>query len=328
MHSIGRGSVVDKIRRVVDIFNREGIAGIWDHTRKKIGLSDALLSDVEQYNRWMKADPSTYPDELAHWYYIHTGKKLDLHNPQTFNEKLQWLKLYDSTPLKTRLADKYLVRDWLSEQVGNEYLVPLLGVWNSFDEINFDLLPQRFALKVNQGSGWNLIVSDKSKIDLNVAKANFDRWMNTNFAFVCGLELHYKDIIPKIICEEYIENVNGLVDYRFYCFNGRPLQVWVDTFSGTPNHMREIYDMEWKKLPIRCTWPNANGLLDNEPANFGLMKEFAKKLSAQFKFVRVDFYEVNGHLYMGEMTFIPMSGIGVFEPAEWDIKLGEELDIN
>lgn len=298
-----------------------------NHIAKRIGLTDILKYEEARYEKWMTLSAEEYPQELAKWYYEFTGKRLNLDAPKSFNEKLQWLKLYDATPLKTKLADKYLVRNWLSDKVGSEHLIPLLGVWDSFDEIDFEQLPPKFALKANHGSGWNIIVTDKTKLDKAAAKAKFDKWLSLNFAFVSGLELHYKDISPKIIAEQFIENTKGLIDYRFYCFHGEPVQVWVDIYSGTRNHRREIYDMEWNKLPLKCTWPSGDGLLDEKPSTFSLMKTYAKLLSKDFKFVRVDFFEVNQVLYMGEMTFIPMGGIGDFSPSKWDIILGEYLNI-
>ena len=267
-----------------------------------------------------------YPEELCKWYFQKTGNILNLVRPKTFNEKIQWLKIYDATPLKTRLADKYLVREWIKEKIGEEYLVPLLGVWDSFDEIDFNSLPDRFALKTNHGSGWNVIVKDKSKFDIEDARAKFDNWLNTNFAFY-DLELQYMNIPPKIIAEQYIENADGLIDYRFYCFDGKPTQVWVDIYSGTPNHLRRIYDMEWNYIPMRCKWPDGGSLLSKKPVNFEKMKQFAAVLSQGFAFVRVDFFEVEDKLYMGEMTFTPMSGRGTFDPVSWDMKLGKELHL-
>ena len=278
-----------------------------------------------QNNVYLSSIPEErYPEELCKWYYQKTGEILNLTNPRTFNEKIQWMKLYDSTELKTRLADKYLVRDWVKEKIGEEYLVPLLGVWDRFDDINFDEFPDRFALKANHGSGWNIIVKDKSQFDREDARKKFNLWLHTNFAFY-GLELHYMNIPPKIIAEQYIENVEGLKDYRFYCFNGKPTQVWVDIFSGTPNHLRSVYDMEWNQLPLKCTWPDGGELLREKPKTFEKMKEFAELLSQDFAFVRVDFFDVDGKLYMGEMTFTPMDGTGKFEPAQWNVEMGDAL---
>ena len=211
------------------------------------------------YEIFSSADESDYPRLLKLRYKASTGEDLNLDNPKTFNEKIQWLKLYDSTPLKTRLADKYLVRDWIKEKIGEEYLVPLIGVWDKFDDIDFDALPKQFALKCNHSSGMNIIVTDKSKMNFAETKEKFDKWLKTNYAFVGGLELHYKNIPPKIIAEKYLKSDGGLIDYRFYCMNGKPVQCWVDKFSGTPDHVREIFDMNWKKLDMRCKWPYPGG---------------------------------------------------------------------
>ena len=311
----------------INYMRRIGASRTINHFARRIGLTDRLKYEEERYAKWMTLPVEQYPEELVKWYYENTGSKLDLDAPKTFNEKLQWLKLYDATPLKTQLADKFLVRSWLADKVGSDHLVPLLGVWDSFDEIDFGKLPSKFALKTNHGSGWNIIVTDKSKLDKAVAKAKFDKWLSLNFAFVSGLELHYKNIPPKIIAEQFIENAKGLIDYRFYCFHGEPVQVWVDIYSGTRNHRREIYDMEWHKLPLKCTWPSGQGLLDEKPSTFSQMREYAKLLSQGFKFVRVDFFEVNQMLYLGEMTFIPMGGIGSFSPSKWDIILGDYLNL-
>ena len=279
------------------------------------------------YAYYSSLPPEKYPEELKLWYKRVMKEDLDLDNPKTYNEKTQWMKLYDLTPLKTRLADKYLVRDWVKKKIGEEYLIPLLGVWDSFDEIDFDKLPDQFVLKANHGSGWNIIVKDKATFDKEDARKKFDVWMHTNFAFRAGLELHYMNIPPKIIAEKYIENAEGLKDFRFYCFNGKPLQVWVDIFSGTPEHLRSIFDMNWNLLNMKCTWPEGGDLLREKPKNFELMKKFAELLSKDFAFVRVDFFEVEGKLYMGEMTFTPMSGTGRFEPKSWDTILGDMLTL-
>ena len=247
-------------------------------------------------------------------------------NPRTFNEKIQWIKLYDASPLKTLLADKYLARKWISERIGEEYLVPLIGVWDNFDDIDFDKLPNRFALKCNHGSGWNVIVSNKNELNHSETKKKFDRWMNKNYAYF-GYEMHYKNIPPKIIAEEYLETKEGLKDFRFFCFNGEPKQIWVDLYSGTPRHIRSVFDLQWNKIPLVCTWPDGGELLVTPPKSLSCMIEMAKTLSKDFCFVRVDFFEVNGKIYMGEMTFTPMNGVCKFNPVEWDYKLGEWLTL-
>lgn len=301
-----------------------GVYYTFDRTLVHLHIRENMGEDSD-YAYYCRLPVFMYPGELKRWYKKVTGFSLDLKNPKSFNEKIQWLKLYDSTPLKTRLADKYLMREWIKKKIGGKYLVPLLGVWDSFDEIDFDKLPDKFALKTNHGSSWNIIVDNKSAFNQAEAKEKFDTWMGLNFAFRMGFELQYMNIPRKIIAEKYLENTEGLKDYRFYCFNGKPYQIWVDIYSGTPNHLRSIFDMDWNQIPLKCTWPDGGALLNEKPKNFEKMKEFAALLSRDFSFVRVDFFEVNGKLYMGEMTFTPMSGLGKFEPLKWDNKLGDLL---
>lgn len=297
----------------------------WILTR--LGKYSSEKEEARRYRINSKMKASQYPSALEKWYKWATGKTLDLDNPVTFNQKLQWMKLYDATPLKTLLADKYLARDWIAEKIGEEYLVPLLGVWDNADEIDFDVLPEKFALKCNHGSGWNVIVSDKHDLDFENTRKVLNEWVRTNFAFYSGFEMQYMNIPPKIIAEKYLESKTGLIDYRFYCFNGEPKQVWVDIFSGTPNHLRCIYDIDWNKLDIKCGWPDGSKYLSEKPINFEKMIEFSKVLSRDFAFVRVDFFENDGKLYMGEMTFTPMSGTGNFDPSSWDYELGKMLKL-
>lgn len=267
-----------------------------------------------------------FPKILKQWYKKRTGKNLNLGNPKTFNEKIQWLKLYDNSPLKTKLADKYLVREWIEEQIGSKYLIPLLGVWNNFDEIDFDKLPEKFVLKANHGSHWNIIVKDKSKLDKSKAKKKFDKWMARDYAFKAGLELQYKGIKPKIIAEKFIEDTNGeLNDYKIMCFNGEPKFVWVDC-GRYSNHTKNIYDLDWNLQPFKMTYPISKTPIAR-PENLDKMIELAKILCKDFAFVRVDFYNVDGKIYFGEMTFTSMSGTDKFEPEKYDLELGNMLTL-
>jgi len=271
-------------------------------------------------------DEQDFPAILKRWYKKRTGKVLNLENPQSFNEKIQWLKLYDNSPLKTMLADKYLVREWVKQQIGEEYLIPLLGIWNNFDEIDFDKLPDKFVLKANHGCAWNIIVKDKSKFDKKKAKKKFNKWMKRNYAYKAGLELQYKDIPPKIIAEQYIVDKNGeLNDYKVLCFNGKPEFIWID--QGRYAHRTEnIYDINWNLQPFLLTYENSKEPVP-KPANLSKMIDFAKKMSKDFHLVRVDFYDVDGKLYFGEMTFTSASGVDVFKPEEYNLKLGQMLKL-
>lgn len=283
----------------------------------------------KKYNYYKNLEPEKYPQELSHWYQHATGKSLDLENPKTFNEKIQWIKLYDSSPLKTQLADKYLVREYISEKIGDEYLIPLLGVWDSFDEIDFDILPNQFVLKANHGSGWNIIVRDKSKFDRRDAKKKIDKWMKTNFAYNAGLEMHYKDIPPKVIAEEYLENSNGeLADYKFHCYSGNP--EYIQCMTGRANHdtLREkIYDFDWNPLPFVQNYERYEGEI-KKPCDIPKMVSLARKLSEDFIYVRVDFYVLdNGSVKFGEMTFTPGSGMGSWNLPEYDLKYGDMIKL-
>ena len=268
-----------------------------------------------------------YQKDLQVWYKKMTQKDIDLSNPQTFNEKIQWLKLYDSTPIKTQLTDKYLVRDWIKEKIGSEYLIPLLGVYDNFDEINFDELPNKFIIKCNHGSGYNIIVRNKNNLDKQDAKQKINKWMSENFAFHAGYELHYFNIKPKIIIEKFIEEIEqNLYDYRFLCFDGKVEQIWLDINSGTQEHKRNIYDTHWNKLDVRVKWPEIEETI-LKPDNLTEMIKLAEILSKNFCMVRVDLFNVNNKIYFGEMTFTSMSGLGEFYPPNWDYTLGKMIKL-
>ena len=282
---------------------------------------------IKDYDYYKNLTEDQYPKELAEWYHNKTGKYLNLNNPKTFNEKIQWLKLYDSTPLKTRLADKYLVRDWVKEKIGEEYLIPLLGVYEKFDDIDFRDLPNQFVIKTNHGSGWNMVVKSKEDLNYENTKMLFDTWMSKNFAFEYGLELHYKNIQPKIVIEKYIDELDSdILDYRFFCFNGVPGYVWVDSGSGTQDHKRNIYNMNWEQQNYKVNYP----LIDTpitKPETFEKMVELAESLSENFCFVRIDFYSVKGKIFFGEMTFTPQSGTGKWEDERINLAYGELIHL-
>lgn len=251
----------------------------------------------------------TYRKEIEKRYKKMMKKKLNLDNPLTFNEKIQWLKLYDSTPIKTRLADKYLVREWVKETIGEEYLIPLLGVYDKFDEIDFNKLPDRFVIKCNHGCAYNIIVKDKSKLNISEIKQKVNKWMNENYYKKYKTELHYRDIKPKIIIEKFIEDKNceELNDYKFFCFNGDVKYVQVISERKEGSHKVSFYDKNWMKQ----IWYNGE-LYEKaiiKPKKLNLMIKLAEKLSNGHNFVRVDLYHINDEtVYFGEMTFTPASG--------------------
>lgn len=274
---------------------------------------------VRDYDYYKNIPASRYRKELMLWYKDKIGHTFNLRNPRSYNEKIQWLKLYDSTPLKTRLADKFLVREWVKGKIGEEYLIPLLGVWESFDQVDFARLPEKFVLKANHGSGWNIRVTDKRSFNVSDARNRFHKWMNTDFAFIAGFELHYKDIRPRIIAEQYLGN-GDLPDYKVMCFNGRPHYVWVDS-GRYSDHKRDVFDLEWNLQPFTIHHPNSE-TAPERPQNLSLMIKLAEILCEGFSHVRVDFYEMDGKVYFGEMTFTSESGIEKFSSEEYDLLLG------
>jgi len=251
------------------------------------------------------------------------GHALNWDAPKAYTEKIQWAKLYDKDPRKTLLSDKYRVREWVAEKIGEEYLIPLLGVWDSFDEIDFSALPKQFALKTNHGSGTNEIVKDKSAIKRKRLKRKFDNWMAMDFAYAAYFEMHYTGIERKIIAEQYLETELGdLPDYKFLCFDGQPHFFWVDT-GRYSNHTQNVYNMEWELQSWgKAAYARSDKPID-KPKNFEKMVEIVKILAQDFAHVRVDLYNVNGKIYFGEMTFTNGSGLDRIVPGEYDFRLGE-----
>jgi hypothetical protein len=264
-----------------------------------------------------------YNDLIEKEYLKVFGNILDWNNLRTYTEKMQWEKIYDKNPIKTTLTDKYAVREWVEGKIGKDYLIPLIGVWDSFDNIDFDLLPKQFVLKTNHGTGTNLIVKDKYKINMRRAKRMFDDWMKTDYAFTNSLQLHYRDIKRKIIAEKYLEtNLGELQDYKFLCFDGKPCFCWVD-LGRYSKHTRTVFDMNWKLQP----WTQASyGIANYDipmPKNFDMMIDIANILSKGFSHVRVDLYNIDGKIYFGEMTFTNGSGLDPIIPKEYDKVLGD-----
>ena len=296
---------------------KQRFSGIYDYhlhlLRKK---------KIKQIAKLKQLPKTEYPKMLAARYEAAIGHKLNWDNLQTYTEKMQWAKLYDKNPLKATLTDKYLVREWVEKTIGGEYLIPLLGVWDNFEDIDFSELPDRFVLKTNHGSGTNLIVKDKSKLNLKRVKRMFDDWMNIDYAYNSNFEMHYTDIKPKIIAEKNMETSTGeLPDYKFLCFGGKPYYCWVDCGRFT-NHTRNVYDLDWKLQSWSQCHP-INEVIIEKPAKFETMVMLAQKLSEGLSHVRVDFYNIDGNIYFGEMTFTNASGLERIYPDEWDKRLGE-----
>ncbi len=299
--------------------------------KQKTGRFEQLM-----YQSCLKADPKRYPDMLAAWYYLYTGKELLWDRIRTYNEKLQWLKIYDSTPLKTRLSDKYLVREWVKETVGERYLIPLLGVWNRFEEIDLDALPERFMLKANHGSRWNLPVKDKSLLEASAVKKLTDTWLDTNYAFCDGFELQYKDISPRLIAEAYLESEDpagreaGLMDYKFHCFNGEPklIQVIGERKKGGTQAREMFLDTQWEPNELMCDHFERYAHVPERPENLEEMLALAARFSSGFFYVRVDLYDVDGRIFFGEMTFTPASGIRKWKSDADDLEAGNWIRLD
>ena len=299
------------------------IAGFKIKIRKKTKL-DKLLE--RKYDPKLSLRDKKYI--IEHQFERAVGYKPDIDNPKSFNEKLQWLKLYNEDPLLTKCADKYLVRDYVKEKIGEEYLIPLLEVWDSPDEINFDKLPNQFVLKVNWGSGQNIIVKDKSKLDIEEAKAKLKKWMKPHSNhYYFGFEWCYKNIKPIIIAEKFIQQLNNdLYDYKFFSYNGKVKNLFVasDRFN---NKYFDYYDTQWNLLPFEIWSKNSpNGIA--KPQNLEKMISLTETLSKDFPFARVDFYDLEERIYFGEITFYPTSGLEALKPVEWDYKLGEMMDLS
>ena len=272
------------------------------------------------------------PDEeyLKKMYFAKTGCKLDLKNPQKYTEKLQWLKLYNRKPEYTALVDKYAVRKYIVEKIGEEYLIPLIGgPWNNFDEINFSKLPDQFVLKCTHDSGGLVICKDKKNLDIEASKRKIQKCLKRNF-YCSSREWVYKDVKPQIIAEQYMEDTatKELRDYKFFCFHGEPKALFVATDRQTPGEevKFDFFDMDYNHIDVRNGHQNAK-TLPEKPQQFELMKELSQKLSEGIPHVRVDFYEVNGRVYFGEMTFFHFSGMVPFEPESFDYEMGSWLEL-
>ena len=258
------------------------------------------------YNRW------TDEKYLQEMFKIYFGYDLDLINPKTFSEKLQWLKLYDRKPEYTMMVDKYKVRDYVADKIGDKYLIPLLGVWDSPDDIDFKSLPKKFVLKCNHNSGLGMcICKDKSSIDTKAVKSELKKGLKQNYYFI-GREWPYKGVKRKIIAEKYMtdsENVDRFTDYKFFCFNGvaDSVMVCIDREKGNPKFY--FFNKNWELCRYNIRGKNAAKDFSLPcPSNIKKMFEIAEQLSQGIPFVRVDLYNSNGEIYFGELTFFPDSG--------------------
>lgn len=286
-------------------------------------LRFGFFSNLGLYN-WM--DDKNY---LKKEYYSILGKELNLDNPKTFNEKLQWLKLYDRKDIYTTMVDKAEVKKFVADTIGEQYVIPTLGVYDRFDDIDFDELPNQFVMKCTHDSGGLVICKDKASLDIKQARKRINRFLKRKYFYI-HREWPYKNVKPRIIVEKYMEDSRDgeLRDYKLFCFNGKFHMMFIATNrQGNGDTYFDFFDKDFKHLPFTNGHPNAPKL-PHKPANFSKMVKMAEKLSKNIPHVRVDFYDVNGKVYFGEMTFFHWSGFVSFDPPEWDKKLGELINLD
>ena len=260
-------------------------------------------------------------------YRARLGRKLDLENPQTFNEKMQWLKLYNRKPIYTTMVDKYEVKKYVADIIGERYIIPTLGVWDSFEDIDFDALPDQFVLKTTHDSGGVVVCKNKNSLDKGKTEEKLKSSLNRNY-YYHGREWPYKDVKPRIIAERFMQDrdFEVLNVFKIFNFNGEPKIIQAIQGDKTKDESIDYFDTAWNKLVLRQNFKNSAKKLP-KPETLDEMLELAKKLSKGHPFLRTDFYEVNGKVYFSEFTVFSDSGMAKFEPSEWDITLGEWIKL-
>lgn len=278
---------------------------------------------INGYIRFL--DDETYL-RLMYWCRFH--RKLNLKNPVTFNEKLQWLKLHNRRPEYTEMVDKYLAKKYVAERIGEEYIIPTLGVYDKFDEIDFNALPDQFVLKCTHDSGGLVICQDKAKLDIAAAKRKIEKCLKRNY-YYAGREWPYKNVKPRIIAEEYLQEVDSedVNDYKIHCFNGVPKLILVcsNRFSAK-GLCEDFYTNDWHHINVKRP-DHPNGEVLKKPAELDKMLELSGMLAKEIPFLRVDFYISNHRVYFGELTFYPAGGFSRFVPECFDKKFGDWLEI-
>lgn len=255
-------------------------------------------------------------------------KKLNIDKPETFNEKMQWLKLYDRNPEYTKMVDKYNVKEYIATIIGEKYIIPTLGVYDKFNDIDFNILPDEFVIKTTHDSGGVFICRNKSLINIKKAKKIINKSLKRRY-YSLWREWPYKDVKPRIIIEKYMkDNENtDLLDYKLMCFNGKVKCSFVCTDRYTEDGLKvTFFDRNWKKMPFERHYPSDKKEIP-KPQNYEKMVELAEKLSKGISFVRVDFYEINKKIYFGELTFYPGGGFEEFNPESYDLLLGSWIKL-
>ena len=288
---------------------------------KRPQLLFLTLGHREWFN-WMSDEQYL---KISFW--ARMGKKLNIDHPETYSEKIQWMKLHDRNPLYTKLVDKFEVKPLVAEKIGDEYIIPTIGVWDNVDQIDFDSLPNQFVLKCTHDSGGLVICKDKSKLNVDAAKKKLASCLKHSFYW--GMrEWPYKDVKPRVIAEQYMEDETGeLRDYKFFCFDGEVKALFIasDRTKNVETKF-DFFDENFNHLPFTNGHPNAE-VPPTKPVCFEEMKRLAAVLSKGIPQVRVDFYEIRGKVYFGEMTFFHWSGMTPFVPEEWDYKFGSWIKL-
>ena len=288
--------------------------------------SKILLGLLKKYGRWL---PDTW--YLKFRYFLEMGHKLNLNDPITFQEKIQWLKLYDRNSIYHLMVDKVAAKRYVADKIGEKYIVPTFGVWNNFDDIDFSKLPDKFVLKTTHGGGNTgiIICNNKSRFDYATAKMKLENSLKEDIYDV-NKEWAYKDIPHRILAEKFLEHpgMRDLTDYKFFCFNGSPKFIQVIQDRNTKETI-DFFDEGWNHMDFVGLNPNVENakVVPLRPENLDEMLQVAQKLSVNTKFVRVDLYNIDSHIYFGELTFYPASGYGNFRPGIWSYQLGEHLKI-
>ena len=295
------------------------------HLLKTPGKLILPLAELGAFN-WMSDE--TY---LKFVYKGMFDRNLNLNSPQLFTEKIQWLKLHDRQERYIELVDKIAVKEYVKKVCGDSIVVPTIGVWDSFEDIHFEDLPDKFVLKCNHDSGSVIICRDKNRFDVSAAKKKIERRLKKD-SFYWGREWPYKFVKRMIMAEEFLEEKGSaskdITDYKIFCFNGEPIYCQVISDRSTSEKI-DFFDMDWKHQPFVGLTPGVNNTDDyiQRPYNLEKMKFYSTLLSKDTFFCRVDFYEVNCKLYFGEITFYPKAGFGEFTPSEWDLKLGQMIHL-
>lgn len=295
----------------------------------ELGFKEIYFINEDYDREWLECYAPMMSDELylKIFWYLRIGNEIDLEHPHTFNEKIQWLKLNDRKPEYAQMTDKYEVKKYVTKMIGEKYVIPTIGIYDTFDEINYEELPSQFVMKCTHDSGGIEICKNKSQFDWNRAKQHLEKCLSYNY-FYFEREYSYKDIKPRIIIEKYMSDKTeeDLKDYKIFCFDGEPQIIEVDIDRMT-NHRRNVYSTDWKLLDLSICYPRAPEVYIEKPNCIEELLDAARKLSKGIPHVRTDFYVIDNHIFLGEMTFYHGGGYEKFTPDEWNRKLGDYITV-